>query len=264
VPQADRQRYGKRGQQARAAGAVLSPVDEDLAQAPVVTLVGGEVEPFRADGHGRGVPAATSRHLPLSTRHHRLSPLPGPDRCHLGPVLPNSDMFSTSYLIMPWAVRSRLHSPGQESWAYPSASATSRLRNPYAAWIVQLRAVESNCRELSNIPVCPHGLPCVLGTDPEVTRRLELVFSVPPGAAAPWLAVSYESACRFVRIQGHPHHGDRAAEPSPQPRGCLTRARGQLNRPGKRPSGTSTAPRRSSRHANPSRALRRSGGTRSY
>jgi hypothetical protein len=151
---------------------------------------------------------------------------------------------------------------GQESWAYPSASAASRLANPYAARIVQLRAVEPNSRELSNIPLYPHGLPCVLGADPEVTRRLELVFSVPP--PPPGLAAGYESACRFVRIQGHPHHGARAAEPSPKPRGCLTRARGQLNRPGKRPSGTSTAPRRSSRHANPSRALRRSGGTRSY
>jgi hypothetical protein len=59
VPQADRECDGVGAHQARAAGAVLAPVEEDLAQASVVPLVGGEVEPFRADGHGRGVSAAT-------------------------------------------------------------------------------------------------------------------------------------------------------------------------------------------------------------
>jgi [ribosomal protein S5]-alanine N-acetyltransferase len=46
-------------------------VDEDLAERSVVALVGGEVEAFGADGHGRGVSAATPRHMPLNTECHR-------------------------------------------------------------------------------------------------------------------------------------------------------------------------------------------------
>ncbi len=70
VPQADRQRDGVRAHQARTAGAVLAPVDEDLTQASVVALVGGEVEPFSVNGHGRGVPAAMPGHRSLNPRRH--------------------------------------------------------------------------------------------------------------------------------------------------------------------------------------------------
>src|SRR5579859_1766428 len=73
VPQADRERDGVGAGQARAAGAVLAPVEEDLAQASVVVLVGGEVEPFRADGHGRGVSAAAPRHGSPDTKSHHSS-----------------------------------------------------------------------------------------------------------------------------------------------------------------------------------------------
>jgi hypothetical protein len=68
--QAGGQRDGVRAHQARGAAAVLAPVDEDLAQVSVVALVGGEIEPFRADGHDRGVSAAPLRHVPLNTRSH--------------------------------------------------------------------------------------------------------------------------------------------------------------------------------------------------
>jgi hypothetical protein len=48
-------------------------VDEHLTEAAVVTLVGDEMEAFRADDHGRGVAGATPRHLPLNTRRHNHS-----------------------------------------------------------------------------------------------------------------------------------------------------------------------------------------------
>jgi hypothetical protein len=74
MPQAHGQRDGVGIGQARAAGTVLAPVDEHLTETAVVTLVGDEMEAFRADGHGRGVADATPRHLPLNTRHHNRSP----------------------------------------------------------------------------------------------------------------------------------------------------------------------------------------------
>jgi [ribosomal protein S5]-alanine N-acetyltransferase len=46
-------------------------VDEDLAQAAVFALIGGQAEPFRPDGHGGGVSAATPRHVPMNTPRHR-------------------------------------------------------------------------------------------------------------------------------------------------------------------------------------------------
>jgi hypothetical protein len=70
VRQARGQRDGVRAHQAGGAAAVLAPVDEDFAQAAVVALVGGEKEPFRADGHDRGVSAAPLRHAPLNARSH--------------------------------------------------------------------------------------------------------------------------------------------------------------------------------------------------
>jgi hypothetical protein len=69
VREADGERDGVRAHQARGGGAVLAPVDEDLAEASVVALVGGEVEPFSTDGNGRGVSAAPPWHLPLHARH---------------------------------------------------------------------------------------------------------------------------------------------------------------------------------------------------
>jgi hypothetical protein len=70
VRQARGQSNGVRADQPSGAGAVLAPLDEDLAEASVVALVGGEIEPFHADGHGRGVSAAPPRHVPLSARSH--------------------------------------------------------------------------------------------------------------------------------------------------------------------------------------------------
>jgi hypothetical protein len=69
VREADGERDGVRAHQARGGGAVLAPVNEDLAKASVVALVGGEAETFSADGHGRGESAAPPGHLPLHTRH---------------------------------------------------------------------------------------------------------------------------------------------------------------------------------------------------
>ena len=59
--------------QAGGAGAVLAPVDEDLTEAPVVALVGGEAEPFGADHDGGGVSAATPGHMPTNANHHGLA-----------------------------------------------------------------------------------------------------------------------------------------------------------------------------------------------
>jgi len=75
--QADRQGDGVGVHQAGRAGAVLAPVDEDLAEAPVVPLVGGEAEEFGADGDAGGVSAATPGQarvlVPPSTYHHGLA-----------------------------------------------------------------------------------------------------------------------------------------------------------------------------------------------
>jgi hypothetical protein len=49
-------------------------VDEDLAEASVVPLVGGEAEPFGGDGDGGGVPDATPGHMPTNAHHHDLPP----------------------------------------------------------------------------------------------------------------------------------------------------------------------------------------------
>jgi hypothetical protein len=48
---------------------VLAPADEDLAEGPVLTLVGGEVQPFVADAHDGRVPATTPREMPPSPCH---------------------------------------------------------------------------------------------------------------------------------------------------------------------------------------------------
>ncbi len=56
--------------QAGTAGAVLAPVDEDLPEASIGTLISGEIELLRADGHGGGVSAATPWHLPTNAYHH--------------------------------------------------------------------------------------------------------------------------------------------------------------------------------------------------
>jgi hypothetical protein len=52
-------------------------VDEDLAEAPVVPLVGGEAEAFGADGDAGGVSAAAPGQVcvlvPPSTYHHGLA-----------------------------------------------------------------------------------------------------------------------------------------------------------------------------------------------
>jgi hypothetical protein len=58
--QAQGQGDGVHVHQAGAAAAVLAPVDEHLAEAPVVTLVGGDPEPLGVDGDRGGVSAATS------------------------------------------------------------------------------------------------------------------------------------------------------------------------------------------------------------
>jgi hypothetical protein len=60
MQQAHGQRGGVHAHQARTAGAVLAPVDEDLAKAAVVTLVGGDREALDVDSDGGGVPAPTS------------------------------------------------------------------------------------------------------------------------------------------------------------------------------------------------------------
>ncbi len=72
--QAQGQGDGVGADQASCAGAVLAPVDEDLAEAPVVALVGGEAEPFGANGHGGGVSTATPGHTPTNASHHGLPP----------------------------------------------------------------------------------------------------------------------------------------------------------------------------------------------
>jgi hypothetical protein len=69
VLQARRKRERIGGHQAGTGSPVLAPVDEHLAQAPVIVLASGEREPLRADGHGRGVPAATRWQLLPNTRH---------------------------------------------------------------------------------------------------------------------------------------------------------------------------------------------------
>jgi hypothetical protein len=74
MPQAHRQGGGVHGRQPRAAGAVLAPLDENLAQASVVPLVGGETETFRADDHRGGVSMATSRQRPTDVHHHSFLP----------------------------------------------------------------------------------------------------------------------------------------------------------------------------------------------
>jgi hypothetical protein len=58
VLQAGRERDRVGSHQACTARTVLAPVDEHLAQAPVIALVGRDREPLQADGHGHGVPAA--------------------------------------------------------------------------------------------------------------------------------------------------------------------------------------------------------------
>jgi hypothetical protein len=73
VLQAQGQGDGVGADQAGGAGAMLAPVDEDLAEAPVVALVGGEAEPFDADGDGGGVSAATPGHMPTNANHHGLA-----------------------------------------------------------------------------------------------------------------------------------------------------------------------------------------------
>ena len=70
VLQAQGQGDGVGADQAGGAGAVLAPVDEDLAEAPVVALVGGEAEPFDANHDGGGVSAATPGHMPTNANHH--------------------------------------------------------------------------------------------------------------------------------------------------------------------------------------------------
>src|SRR6266581_3838350 len=75
--QAERQGDGVGADQAGRAGAVLAPVDEDLAEAPVVPLVGGEQEGFGADGDGGGVsdaaPGQVRVLVPSNTYHHGLA-----------------------------------------------------------------------------------------------------------------------------------------------------------------------------------------------
>jgi len=73
VLQAQGQGDGVGADQASGAGAVLAPVDEDLTEAPVVALVGGEAEPFGADGDGGGVSAATPGHMRTNANHHDLA-----------------------------------------------------------------------------------------------------------------------------------------------------------------------------------------------
>jgi hypothetical protein len=55
---------------------VLAPVDEDLAEAPVVPLVGGEAEGFGANSDGGGVSAAAPGQVrvlvPANAYHHGL------------------------------------------------------------------------------------------------------------------------------------------------------------------------------------------------
>ena len=58
--QAQGQGDGVRLRQAGTAAAVLAPVDEHLAEAPVVALVGGDPESLGVDGDRGGVSAATS------------------------------------------------------------------------------------------------------------------------------------------------------------------------------------------------------------
>ena len=70
VLQAQRQGDGVGADQAGRTGAVLAPVNEDLTEAPVVALVGGEAEPFGADHDGGGVSAATPGHMPTNANHH--------------------------------------------------------------------------------------------------------------------------------------------------------------------------------------------------
>jgi hypothetical protein len=71
VPQAGRQGRGVGVEQACAGAAVLAPADEDLAEASVLTLVGGQAQPFGADGYGDGMPGAPH----TTDRHHLLSEL---------------------------------------------------------------------------------------------------------------------------------------------------------------------------------------------
>ncbi len=59
--------------QAGRAGAMLAPVDEDLAEAAVGALVGGEAEPFGANADSGGVSNATPGHLPTNANHHGLA-----------------------------------------------------------------------------------------------------------------------------------------------------------------------------------------------
>jgi hypothetical protein len=75
--QPERQGNGVGVHQAGRAGAVLTPVDEDLTEAPVVLLVGGEAEAFGADGDRGGVSAAPPGQVrvlvPPNTYHHGLA-----------------------------------------------------------------------------------------------------------------------------------------------------------------------------------------------
>jgi len=61
VLEAQGQGDGVSAHQAGGAGAVLAPVDEDLAEASVVAPVGGEAEPFGADHDGEEIRCATDR-----------------------------------------------------------------------------------------------------------------------------------------------------------------------------------------------------------
>ena len=70
VLQAQAQGDGVAADQSGGTGAVLAPVDEDLAEVTVVALVGGEAESFGADCEGGGVSAATPGHVPPNARHN--------------------------------------------------------------------------------------------------------------------------------------------------------------------------------------------------
>src|ERR1700744_4531629 len=74
LPQAYRQGDGVAAEQPRGARARLAPVDEDLAEAPVLMAVRGEMEPLVCDLHADGVSAASPGQLPAGLRHHGLPP----------------------------------------------------------------------------------------------------------------------------------------------------------------------------------------------
>src|ERR1017187_8753768 len=71
---ANRQGDGVEVHQAGGRLALLAPLDEHLAEGAVLAAVGGQVEPFSADGPGGGTARAPPGHVPLDRRlgHGRL------------------------------------------------------------------------------------------------------------------------------------------------------------------------------------------------